>query len=83
MGQERVKTTNANGIRFPIRISDAFKTRYGPKIKTVDAALYKFNEKLLYLFKDNLVSYFFRQFSLFREVFNKYLYIEILKYISI
>lgn len=56
MSQERVKTTNANGVRFPIKISDAFKTKYGPKIKTVDAALYKFNEKLLYLFKDNLVS---------------------------
>ena len=56
MSQERVKATDANGFRFPRKISEAFKTKYGPKIKTVDAALYKFNEKLIYLFKDNLVS---------------------------
>jgi len=55
MSQERVKATDANGFRFPRKISEAFKTKYGPKIKTVDAALYKFNEKLIYLFKDNLV----------------------------
>ena len=52
MNQERMKDKDSKGNKYPQKINDVFK--YGPTV--VDAAMYNFQEKLLYLFRDGLVS---------------------------
>ena len=51
MNQERMKDKDSKGNKYPQKIKDVFK--YGPT--AVDAAMYNFQEKLLYLFRDGLV----------------------------